>query len=78
MPSKFNTLSSFVNSPSVFNEAKIVHFIGHNKPWALTVSDAFHDYVKRHIGLVNCSFLFTKYKNYKEKTLTELKKHGIY
>jgi len=77
MPSRFNTLSSFIDNPSAYNDADIVHFIGHNKPWASSLQEAFDDYVKRFIGLVNCSFLYTKYREYRDNTLMELKAYGI-
>lgn len=78
IPSEYNTISSFVTSPEVYNKAKIVHFIGHKKPWASSTIESFDDYVKRYIGLINCGFLFNKYKEYKETSIEGLKQYGIY
>lgn len=78
LPSRFNTLSSFITDPKIFNDADIIHFIGHNKPWVASLQGAFDEYVIRYIGLVNCRFLHNKYKEYKENTIKALKAYGIY
>jgi lipopolysaccharide biosynthesis glycosyltransferase len=77
LPSEFNTLSSFITDQTIYNNAKIIHFIGHKKPWFSSAIESFDDYVKGFIGLHNCSFLYSKYKEYRNKSLEELKQYGI-
>jgi lipopolysaccharide biosynthesis glycosyltransferase len=78
IPREYNTLSAFINKPEDYDRAKIVHFIGHLKPWNESVSTSFDEYVIRLIGLSNCRFLYAKYREYKQNTLQELKKRAIY
>jgi len=78
IPREYNTVTTYINSPEDYDKAKIIHFIGHSKPWNGSVSSSFDEYVVRLIGLVNCRFLYTKYKEYKQKSLQELKSYGVY
>lgn len=78
LPNEYNTISSFIDSEEIYNKGKIIHFIGHKKPWNSSVIDSFDDYVKNFIGLVNCNFLYGKYKEYKQQSLERLKSYGIY
>ena len=78
IPRAYNTLSTFITNSEEYVKAKIVHFVGHLKPWNETVATSFDGYVVRLIGLVNCRFLYAKYREYRQNTLQELKENAIY